>query len=533
VKGQTDLDDVVEGETATATATATVAAGFGRGRTIRAGVPYVAVAQESQVEERVEAKAGHDAFSRTVGVQYAVQSLMNSLPLLIVDVFTLAATVAVFRFFFQQVGIRVGFDISSGLAPIAIGFVFLNFAMGLYPGVRLSPVEELRRLVVSITCMFAVWTMIVAMHSGGFSFHRSFLIVIYLACLVTLPVARGWLRHVLGRWTRWGLPVLIFGDDPAVVRVYDWLSHNHHLGLRPVGVIADPNALDIGPDDTWYAGPWEKTHEVAVERGAYWAVVVPPESRPAAIASLIADHLYTIPHVHVLSEFTGLPDHWNPQQIDGLTGIHLEQNLMLPLPRFMKRCMDLVASIIGGIILLPLFFYLAVAVKLSSRGPIVYYHERIGINGRRFKAWKFRSMFQNADTMLEHYLEEHPELRDEWERDHKLKYDPRVTKIGKFLRKTSLDELPQLWNVIRGEMSLVGPRPIVEAEIVKYGPYYGLYTMVKPGITGLWQVSGRNKTTYEERVQFDAYYVRNWSPWLDLFLLLRTIRIVLFAKGAY
>jgi Undecaprenyl-phosphate galactose phosphotransferase WbaP len=260
---------------------------------------------------------------------------------------------------------------------------------------------------------------------------------------------------------------------------------------------------------------------------------VPPESRPAAISSLIADHLYTIPHVHVLSELTGLPDHWNPQQIDGLTGIHLEQNLMLPLPRLTKRCMDLVASIIGGIILLPLFFYLAVAVKMSSRGPIVYYHERIGINGRRFKAWKFRTMFQNADAVLELYLEEHPELREEWERDHKLKFDPRVTRIGKFLRKTSLDELPQLWNVIWGDMSLVGPRPIVEAEIVKYGPYYGLYTMVKPGITGLWQVSGRNNTTYDERVQFDAYYVRNWSPWLDLYLLLRTIRIVLFAKGAY
>jgi Undecaprenyl-phosphate galactose phosphotransferase WbaP len=338
---------------------------------------------------------------------------------------------------------------------------------------------------------------------------------------------------MLGRWTRWGIRCLVCGDDPAAVRLYDWLSHNHHLGLRPVGVIADRQALDVGPDDQWYAGSWEDTHHVAVERGVYWAVVVPPEDRPAAISSLIADHLYTIPHVHVLSEFTGLPDHWNPQQLDGLTGIHLEQNLMLPLPRVTKRCIDLAASILGGIVLLPLLFYLAVAVKMSSRGPIVYAHERIGRNGRRFKAWKFRTMFQNADLVLEHYLEEHPELLEEWTRDHKLRFDPRVTRIGRFLRKTSLDELPQLWNVIRGDMSLVGPRPIVTAEIEKYGLYYGLYTMVKPGITGLWQVSGRNNTTYDERVQLDAYYVRNWSPWMDLYLLLRTIRIVLFAKGAY
>jgi lipopolysaccharide/colanic/teichoic acid biosynthesis glycosyltransferase len=121
----------------------------------------------------------------------------------------------------------------------------------------------------------------------------------------------------------------------------------------------------------------------------------------------------------------------------------------------------------------------------------------------------------------------------EWEKDQKLRYDPRSTRIGRFIRKTSLDELPQLWNVLRGDMSLVGPRPIVAAEIEKYGQYYSLYTMVTPGITGLWQVSGRNNTTYEERVQLDSYYVRNWSPWLDMYLLIRTIRIVLFAEGAY
>ncbi|HEX5472377.1 MAG TPA: exopolysaccharide biosynthesis polyprenyl glycosylphosphotransferase, partial [Lacipirellulaceae bacterium] len=243
--------------------------------------------------------------------------------------------------------------------------------------------------------------------------------------------------------------------------------------------------------------------------------------------------LYTIPHVHVLSELTGLPDHWSPQRLDGLSGIQLQQNLMLPLARLTKRLMDTIASIIGCILLMPLLFYLAVAVKMSSRGPILYGHERIGRYGRRFRAWKFRTMFQNSHLVLEQYLEQNPELKDEWERDQKLRCDPRVTRIGRFLRKTSLDELPQLWNVIRGEMSLVGPRPIVTSEIEKYGPYFGLFTMVKPGITGLWQVSGRNNTTYDERVQLDAYYVRNWSPWLDMYLLLKTVRIVLFARGAY
>lgn len=526
MKGQTEVG---RGETGTALLGGT----FSRGGVFHSRVRYSSMMEQSKLDDQDEAVAGHRIFTRKVGLQYVVQAMLNSLPLLLVDILALTATIAACRILFHQFHYAVGIDVSACLIPITTGFVLLNFELGLYPGVRLSPVEELRRLVVSVTCMFVVWAVGVAVLTGGMAAQWWFLLVVYLACLLTLPIGRGWARRILGRWTRWGIPVLVCGDDPAAVRIYQWLSDNRQLGLRPVGVIAARDALDVGPDDTWYAGSWEETHEIAVKRGAYWAVVVPPESRPAAISTLIADYLYTIPHVHVLSEITGLPDHWNPQQLDGLTGIHLQQNLMLPLPRLTKRCMDLVGAILGGAVLLPLLFYLAVAVKMSSRGPILYGHERIGKNGRRFMAWKFRTMFQNANLVLEQYLDAHPELQDEWNRDHKLRYDPRVTRIGRFLRKTSLDELPQLWNVIRGEMSLVGPRPIVTEEIPKYGHFYGLFTMVTPGITGLWQVSGRNNTTYDERVQLDAYYVRNWSPWMDLYLLLRTIRIVLFAKGAY
>lgn len=142
-------------------------------------------------------------------------------------------------------------------------------------------------------------------------------------------------------------------------------------------------------------------------------------------------------------------------------------------------------------------------------------------------------MFQNADQVLSVHLESNPALREEWLRDHKLKNDPRVTLVGRFLRKTSLDELPQLWNVLRGEMSLVGPRPIVSAEVAKYGEYFDDYQAVRPGITGLWQVSGRNNTTYEERVKYDEYYVRNWSIWLDLYILCKTVKTVLLGEGAY
>lgn len=480
-----------------------------------------------------EARGEPNTFTRKVGLRYVVQALANSAPLAVVDLIVLTVTISACRYLFHYFGLRVGIDVSACLIPIAAGFWLLNFELGLYPGVRLSPVEELRRLTVAVTCVFTVWAIGITLMRGTLAVQWLFLVVVYLALLLALPISRSWFRQVLGKWTSWGIPVLVCGNDAAAVKLHEWLGHNRHLGMRSLGIIGDPEVLNVGPDDCWFAGTWEQTHEVACEKNVYWAVVVPPENKHEAVSAIIADYLYTMPNVHVVSEITGLPNHWNPQQLDGLTGIHLQQNLMLPLPRVTKRLLDMAAALAGGLVLLPLFFYLAVAVKMSSRGPIVYAHTRIGRYGRHFKAWKFRTMFQNADQVLEHYLAEHPELREEWERDHKLKYDPRVTRIGRFLRKTSLDELPQLWNVIRGDMSLVGPRPIVDAEVDKYGAYYGLYTMVKPGITGLWQVSGRNNTTYDERVQFDAYYVRNWSPSLDLYLLLRTIRIVLFAKGAY
>jgi Undecaprenyl-phosphate galactose phosphotransferase WbaP len=190
-------------------------------------------------------------------------------------------------------------------------------------------------------------------------------------------------------------------------------------------------------------------------------------------------------------------------------------------------------SVLALIVLAPILAAIAIAVKLESSGPAVFGHLRIGQNGRMFRAWKFRTMVANGEEVLKQYLESNPEAQAEWNRDHKLRNDPRITRVGRLLRKTSLDELPQLWNVLANEMSLVGPRPIVEAEIPKYGNSYTLYTRVKGGVTGLWQVSGRNDVSYEERVKLDSFYVRNWSVWLDLCILYRTIGTVLFRSGAY
>jgi lipopolysaccharide/colanic/teichoic acid biosynthesis glycosyltransferase len=176
---------------------------------------------------------------------------------------------------------------------------------------------------------------------------------------------------------------------------------------------------------------------------------------------------------------------------------------------------------------------IAVVIRVTSPGPVFFGHDRIGRNRKVFRAWKFRSMHVNADELLEEHLASNPEAREEWAKDQKLKDDPRLTLVGRFLRRTSLDELPQLWNVICGDMSLVGPRPIVEGEVGKYGTEFERYMSVPPGITGLWQVSGRNNTTYEERIQLDATYVENWSLALDAYILGRTFEAVFTGEGAY
>lgn len=201
--------------------------------------------------------------------------------------------------------------------------------------------------------------------------------------------------------------------------------------------------------------------------------------------------------------------------------------------RVMKRGLDLLLVVLCLPVLFLLIAAIAIAIRATSPGPIFFSHRRIRGHGRFFSMWKFRTMCVNSAEVLENFLAENPEARAEWRKTHKLKNDPRVTPVGEFLRRTSLDELPQIWNVLSGSMSLVGPRPIVAAEVEKYGEFFADYCMVKPGVTGLWQVSGRSQLSYPERVQLDRRYAQNWSLSGDLKILVRTLSSVANQDGAY
>jgi undecaprenyl-phosphate galactose phosphotransferase len=239
--------------------------------------------------------------------------------------------------------------------------------------------------------------------------------------------------------------------------------------------------------------------------------------------------------VDVVSPIRGLPlagtrvTHFFSHDI---LALRLYNNLARPWPRRFKRAFDLVAGSLILLLISPLFLFITWRISRTD-GPVFFAHNRIGKAGRRFRCLKFRTMVPGADDVLAAHLERHPEARVEWERDHKLKDDPRVTRIGAWLRRFSLDELPQLLNVMRGEMSLVGPRPVVEEELSRYGQDIVYYVESTPGMTGLWQVSGRNDVDYRRRVHLDSWYVKNWSLWCDLIILIKTPRAVFRCQGAY
>ncbi|MBS2011922.1 MAG: exopolysaccharide biosynthesis polyprenyl glycosylphosphotransferase [Deltaproteobacteria bacterium] len=238
-------------------------------------------------------------------------------------------------------------------------------------------------------------------------------------------------------------------------------------------------------------------------------------------------HLLVIPDLFGFATL-GVP----AKNLGGILGVEVRQQLLLPGPRLAKRVMDVALTSVGIFFVLPFLVLIALLIKLDSKGPIFYTQKRLGRDGEFFKAYKFRTMHGDGEERLKAILDADPALKAEYEIYHKLKKDPRVTRIGRVLRKFSLDEFPQLLNVVLGDMSLVGPRPYIEREVAEMGGQEKIILRAPPGMTGMWQVSDRNATSFAQRVQIDVYYVRNWSPWLDIHILAKTFGVVIKGTGS-
>ena len=396
--------------------------------------------------------------------------------------------------------------------------------------------EKVKIIFRSIT--IGIVLSIVLMYAGHIlnNVSRLFVILSYGFILLYIIVFRYILARTLIKLNVLAIPVLLVGAGKTAELVDIHFSNMPLAMYKIVGFVDDNPKSDVLANKYECLGKFSDAEAVIKKYNIPNVLVCAPGLEPRKLVTLINKLQILVEKVTFVPELFGIPA--ANIQARGLMNeqtliLEVKNNLAQRRNRLFKRIFDITATVIGGILILPVIAIVAILIYLDSPGPIVFGHKRVGQGGKEFPCYKFRSMVPNAQEALEIYLKENPAAREEWERDFKLKDDPRVTKIGKFLRKTSLDELPQLWNVLIGDMSLVGPRPIVRAEVEKYGEYINDFYLVPPGITGVWQVSGRSDTTYEERVLMDSWYVHNWSVWIDIVYLVKTVLAVLKGKGAY
>ena len=417
--------------------------------------------------------------------------------------------------------------------PVLLVWTFLNtifklyHGYWLYPSVPLSPVEEFRRLTGS-----ALITHGLVMTVLGFAHEEAAISRFVLSMSCTLSIlfaqsARNAMRHLMIKLGIGQIPVVLVGSGASAERIASLVPGNAYLGLRIVGTFdhAGKTTGSLprlgGLDDVV---PYSQAHDIKIMLACEDERLFRNQLRAF---SEWFQHVIYLPASGMFPVYGS-----RAVSLDGVGGVELVNQSRMKLLRVQRFLLDRTLALVLCVLTLPLFAVVAAAIGLSGTGGVFFRHHRLGKRGRPIKVWKFRSMYADADERLARLLASDPAAAKEWAANHKLKNDPRITPLGKFLRKTSIDELPQLFNVICGDMALIGPRPIVEAEVAHYGKAWEIVSSVKPGITGLWQACGRSTTSYERRVALDVEYILNWNPWMDLWILLRTFFSVLAMKGS-
>ncbi|OKB68780.1 UDP-phosphate galactose phosphotransferase [Serratia marcescens] len=366
-------------------------------------------------------------------------------------------------------------------------------------------------------------------------FSRYVWILTWGVALLLVPLARAMTKRILNKLNLWKKHTIIIGSGKNACDAYAALQSEEVLGFAICSFFSSGKS----GEKTLFGKP------VIADEAELWSQCDPETTqfivalefeqnvlRDEWLKKLAKHHCRS---VSVIPTLRGVPLYGTDMSFifsHEVMILRVSNNLAKRTSRFLKRAFDIVGSASIIVLLSPVLIMLSYLVGRDG-GNAIYGHERIGRDGHKFKCLKFRSMVTNSQEVLQNLLQNDPEARKEWDKDFKLKNDPRITRVGQFIRKTSLDELPQLFNVLRGEMSLVGPRPVIEKELERYAGDVDYYLMAKPGMTGLWQVSGRNDVDYDTRVYFDAWYVKNWSLWNDIAILFKTINVVLKRDGAY
>ena len=415
-----------------------------------------------------------------------------------------------------------------------VPLVYIAFMLyeGLY-GKRMLIYQMTKRLFWACLggTVFAIILMFLAQVAGDVS--RLYVMLYPAISFSFLCIIRVFLNRMMKKSKAFQTPVLIVGAGKTGECIAHQIENDTGMRYRIVGFLEDNTPYDASCK---ILGRFEDMEKVIQETGVQSVLIAAPGISQEQLSDLVYKAQSLVRNVGVVPNLVAVP--MSNVTVESFFDakimiLQIRNNLARKSNQITKRIFDIIATICGGILISPFLLLIAAWVYHDSPGPVIFKHRRVGKDGKEFNCYKFRSMCVNSQEVLDHLLATDPAAKEEWDREFKLKNDPRITKSGAFLRKTSLDELPQLLNVLKGEMSLVGPRPIIQKEVPRYEKYIKEYYSVLPGITGMWQTSGRSDIDYPERVQMDSWYVHNWSVWLDLVLLWRTVAVVIKHKGAY
>jgi len=439
-----------------------------------------------------------------------------SILFILIDIVVL---LAIFQAALVLRGVLIGPGASwAKIAPLVqLGILFcvgIFLVQGLYPGYGLTAVKELEHITKAISLAFFLLVAVAYLNKPYQDFSRSIIIGAWAITLITIPLVHFILRNILSRKSWYGQPVHIYGDKALAEKLVESLSRVRRLGWQVKGVMPLGKIPLLDQDQTWT--------DIAI-------LTLSSNHKVASYVRDLNQYYRKIILVRDIDNFGSL--YVEPRDLEGRLGLEFQYHLLVRRSKWLKAAMDGVGVILLSVLLMPVMAILAVLVYIDSPGPVFYFQERIGINFKRFQVLKFRTMEVDADKKLAVHLQGNPKAKEEFEKFHKLEHDPRVTRVGKWLRRYSLDELPQLWHVLKGEMSLVGPRAYMPEELSAMGSYAATILRVKPGMTGWWQVLGRHNTTFKRRLQMDEYYISNWSLWMDIYVLLKTVGVVVSGQG--
>jgi len=396
--------------------------------------------------------------------------------------------------------------------------------------------EEVKVLLKSTTISSAFIIITIFITRKQIIYSRTVIILVWLISIFLFPILRYLTKILLSRTNLWKKKLIILGVHQTSLSILQNIIKNKTMGYEVLGFL-DNDSKKIGRKFSGIEviGPISELENITNVFQSKDIMITTPHLPRKELKELllkcesISESMWLIPRS---GDF--ITEGVEIEVLGDVLTLYIKKNLMKPWNIFIKTVFDRFLTLILVVSLLPIFLIIAIAIKLDSKGPVIFVQKRLGHRKEMFNLWKFRSMYIDCDLKLDEYLSKNQKAKVDWRKYKKLKSDdPRVTRVGKFIRKLSLDELPQLFNVLSGKMSLVGPRPYLIQELEGKESFIIKITKVRPGISGLWQISGRSELPFEERLALDEYYIRNWSLWFDIIILLKSLKVLFSSKGAY